>query len=93
MQHHNQDWQNQPPVINQYYLTPPPDYTWKAFLIIFLYFLGYFPGLIVNFVVIVQALGTKAQYGKAPGLGCLVLVLIVFVALPFLAVTLMGLLR
>ncbi|WP_126556732.1 hypothetical protein [Dictyobacter kobayashii] len=71
-----QYWQNQPNVINQYYLNPPPDYTWKAFLILFLYMLGYFPGLIINLVVLVAALGTKAQYGKAPGLGCLFLTLI-----------------
>lgn len=69
-----------PPVIYQVvYQQPPlepPDYTASAFLILFLYWLGYLPGLIVNIFKLMQAFETQAQYGRAPGLGCLLMTLV-----------------
>lgn len=69
-----------PPVIYQVvYQQPalePPDYMGSAFLILFLYWLGYFPGLIVNIFKLMQAFETQAQYGRAPGLGCLLMTLV-----------------
>lgn len=75
------NWQagpgSQPPIIQQFYLTPPPDYTGSAFAILILYFLGYLPGLVVNIVKFFQARETKRQYGYAPsGYGCLLTLLI-----------------
>ncbi len=76
-QQYDPNWQSHPVIIqNQYYLTPPPDYTWKAFFLVFFYFCGYVPALIVNIVLLVKALGTKSQYGEAPGLGCLIVTLV-----------------
>lgn len=73
----------QPPVIQQFYLTPPPDYTGFAFAILILYFLGYLPGLVVNIVKLFQARETKRQYGYTPsGYGCLITLLIVCGIIP-----------
>jgi hypothetical protein len=71
--------QNQPPLyynVNQYFVAPPPEYTGKAVIVLILYFLAYIPGLIVNIVFLAEASRTKAQYGSAPGMGCLVALLI-----------------
>jgi hypothetical protein len=73
----------QPPVIQQFYLTPPPDYTGFAFAILLLYFLAYLPGLVVNIVKLFQARETKRQYGYTPnGYGCLITLLIVCGIIP-----------
>jgi hypothetical protein len=52
------------------------DYTEKAFLTLFLSFCGYLPGLAVNLIMLFMAMGDRDQYGEAPGLGCLVGLLI-----------------
>ncbi len=83
--------QNQPPIfynVNQYIMAPPPDYTGKAVIVLILYFLAYLPGLIVNIVFLAEASRTKAQYGSAPGMGCLIATLI----LPLIAIVLFFLL-
>jgi hypothetical protein len=72
-------WQHRPLIINQYYLHPPRrprNYTRSAFRLLSLYPFGYFPALIANIILIIKALGTKARYGRAPGLGCLIATLI-----------------
>lgn len=58
------------------------DYTGKAVLTLFLYCLGYVPGLIANLVWLVLAIGDRDRYGEAPGLGCLVVLLILFIGGP-----------
>ena len=77
MQPSNQYYQdhdpNQPP---DWIYAFMPSYGGKAFLAFILYFCGYFPGLILNIVFLIDALSTKDRFGRAPeGLGCLVTLL------------------
>ena len=55
----------------------PRDFTGKALFTFFLYFCGYLPGLVVNIILLFLAWGDKDRYGEAPGIGCLVGLLLV----------------
>ncbi len=77
----NQNWRGyqQWPDPGDFFYPLMPTYTGKAFFVLVLYFCGYFPGLIANIICLLQALDTKAQFGRYPyGLGCLTFLLIMF---------------
>lgn len=60
------------------------DYTAAATLILVLYLLGWFPGLVFNVIKLLQALFERDAYDHVSGFGCLVALLIVCGAGPLL---------
>lgn len=63
------------------------DYTSPAILTLVLYFVMWLPGLIANIIYFMQASEDEKLTGHAPqGKGCLLAMLIVWVALPILIV-------
>lgn len=80
------------------YYPPPPrvrDYTASATLILLLYFLGWFPGLIFNLIKLLIAAFEMGSYDQVEGLGCLVWLLLIcgFGPIIALAVVYFGLLH
>jgi hypothetical protein len=65
---------------NYPYRNSPPshrDYTTAAVLILVLYILGWFPGLVFNLIKLLQALFERGAYERVSGFGCLVALLLV----------------
>jgi hypothetical protein len=73
----------------RYFPPPLPDYTAAAVLALFLYFLGYLPGLFYTIFKLVDALQYssyyKHYYGRRPaGIGCLLGLLVGWILGPII---------